>query len=127
MPFTKEQIDIWRSLPSETQVIEFKEAKNNYDTRKLCEYCVALANEGGGQFVLGIVDAPPRPVVGSNAFLNVIKAAENLFEWLGFRVDVEEVDHPEASNTGNARLRSLGGCSARDRKTPSHTRRRDRR
>jgi ATP-dependent DNA helicase RecG len=94
MPFTKEQIDLWRSLPSETQAIEFKEAKNNYDTRKLCEYCVALANEGGGQFVLGVVDAPPRPVVGSNAFPNVIKAAENLFEWVGFRVDVEEVAHP---------------------------------
>jgi ATP-dependent DNA helicase RecG len=37
-----EQIDFWRSVPSETGVLEFKEAKNQFDTQKLLEYCVAI-------------------------------------------------------------------------------------
>jgi len=45
---TPEQIDLWRKAPSEHQRLEFKEAKTQFDTRRLHEYCVALANEGGG-------------------------------------------------------------------------------
>jgi len=60
MPATPEQIDLWRAARKEHQRLEFKEAKKQYDTRKLSEYCVALANEGGGQLLLGIADAPPR-------------------------------------------------------------------
>ncbi|WP_293675090.1 ATP-binding protein, partial [Thiolapillus sp.] len=68
MNITPEQIDLWRTMPSENQHLEFKEAKNQFDSRKLYRYCVALANEEGGFLVLGIADKPPRPVVGSNAF-----------------------------------------------------------
>jgi len=32
---------------------EFKEAKSRYDFGTLVKYCAALANEGGGDFVLG--------------------------------------------------------------------------
>lgn len=32
--------------------LEFKEAKNNYDSDKLTQYCCALANEGGGKDAL---------------------------------------------------------------------------
>lgn len=46
MAITFEQIDLWRATPTETQVLEFKEAANQYDTKKLCKYCVAIANEG---------------------------------------------------------------------------------
>ena len=53
MTTTPEQIDLWRQAPSEHQRLEFKEAKSQFDTRKLCEYCVALANEGGGILLLG--------------------------------------------------------------------------
>ncbi|WP_347888579.1 ATP-binding protein [Nitrosomonas europaea] len=95
MSITPEQIDLWRSSASETQNLEFKEAKNQYDTKKLCRYCVAIANEGGGHLVLGIADKPPRPVVGSEAFLDTQDIAEKLFQWLGFRVDVEAVAHPD--------------------------------
>lgn len=95
MSITAEQIDIWRNSASETQNLEFKEASNQYDTRKLCRYCVAIANEGGGHLVLGIADKPPRPVVGSQAFADTQSIAEKLFQWLGFRVDVEAVAHPE--------------------------------
>lgn len=95
MSITADQIDLWRSSASETQNLEFKEAKNQYDTRKLCRYCVAIANEGGGHLVLGVADKPPRAVVGSEAFADTQDIAEKLFQWLGFRVDVEVVAHPD--------------------------------
>ncbi len=95
MPTTPKQIDLWRSLPKEHQQLEFKEAKAQYDTRKLCGYCVGIANEGGGQLLLGIEDQHPRKIVGSQAFPDTNAIAQKLFEWIGFRVDVEAVDHPD--------------------------------
>lgn len=95
MSTTPEQIDLWRQSPSEHQRLEFKEAKNQYDFAKLCQYCVALANEGGGLFLLGLEDKPPRRVVGTQACRNAVGMAEKLFEAVGFRVDVEEVAHPD--------------------------------
>ncbi|MBS7350166.1 MAG: putative DNA binding domain-containing protein [Comamonas sp.] len=95
MSITADQINLWRSSASETQNLEFKEARNQYDTRKLCRYCVAIANEGGGHLVMGVADKPPRAVVGSEAFPDTQDIAEKLFQWLGFRVDVEVVAHPD--------------------------------
>ncbi|WP_293702028.1 ATP-binding protein [Thiolapillus sp.] len=95
MNITPEQIDLWRTMPSENQHLEFKEAKNQFDSRKLYRYCVALANEEGGFLVLGIADKPPRPVVGSNAFLNTVATASKIFTAVGFRVEVIEVNHPD--------------------------------
>ncbi len=95
MSITIDQINIWRQTLSETQNLEFKEAKNQYDTVKLCKYCVAIANEGGGHIVFGIKDKPPREIVGSQAFPNIIDTAAKLFQWIGFRVDIEEIYPPE--------------------------------
>jgi predicted HTH transcriptional regulator len=95
MATTAEQIDLWRKVPSEHQHLEFKEAKNQFDTRRLSEYCVALANEGGGVLLLGVADRPPRPVVGTRAFPDIVDAAEKLFQSVGFRVDIEAVTHPD--------------------------------
>ncbi|NCC53195.1 MAG: MloB [Spartobacteria bacterium] len=95
MSTSPEQIDIWRSAATETQNLEFKEAKAQFDNRKLYKYCVALANEGGGNLLLGIGDKPPRPVVGTAAFNNPVAMSEKLFEAVGFRVDIEEVAHPD--------------------------------
>lgn len=92
---TPKQIDLWRAAPSETQRLEFKEAKSQFDNERLFQYCVAIANEGGGYLLLGIKDTPPRPVVGTNAFRDPMKMEEKLFQTLGFRVDIEEVDHPD--------------------------------
>jgi ATP-dependent DNA helicase RecG len=94
MTTTPEQIDLWRQSPSEHQRLEFKEAKTQLDNHKLYQYCVALANEGGGHLVLGIADKPPRPVVGTHAFRDPATMAEKLFQAVGFRVDIEEVAHP---------------------------------
>jgi len=92
---TPEQIDIWRQSPSEHQRLEFKEAKNQFDTRRLSEYCIAIANEGGGALLLGVTDQPPRAVVGTKAFPDTVDAAEKLFQSVGFRVDIEAVAHPD--------------------------------
>lgn len=94
MTTTPEQIDLWRTSAAENQRLEFKEAKNQFDNKKLYKYCVALANEGGGMLLLGISDTPPRPVVGTTAFNNLVEMSEKLFQALGFRVDIEEVQHP---------------------------------
>ncbi len=96
MPITVVQIDLWRRAPSETQVLEFKEAKTSFDREKLAEYCVAIANEGGGHLILGVADRPPRPVVGSRAFPNLVDAVNDVFQRVGFRVDAEAVDHLDA-------------------------------
>jgi predicted HTH transcriptional regulator len=90
-----DQINLWRSAPSEHQRLEFKEAKEQFDFGRLCKYCVALANEGGGNLLLGVADLPPRPVVGTKAANDPVGMAEKLFQSLGFRVDVEEVNHPD--------------------------------
>jgi ATP-dependent DNA helicase RecG len=54
MSISVDQIDLWRQLPTETEVLEFKEAKTQFDTKTLLEYCVAIGNEGGGHLVLGV-------------------------------------------------------------------------
>jgi ATP-dependent DNA helicase RecG len=95
MKTTPDQIDLWRSVPSEHPRLEFKEAKQQFDNDKLYRYCVAIANEGGGQLLLGVADKPPRPVVGTAAFNDPVAMAEKLFQAIGFRVDIEEVPHPD--------------------------------
>lgn len=92
---TAHQLDLWRSSSTEHQRIEFKEAKQQFDCEKLYKYCVAIANEGGGYFILGVADKPPRLVVGSNAFRDITDITEKLFQVLGFRVDVEELLHSD--------------------------------
>ena len=92
---TTRQIDLWRQSQSEHQRLEFKEAKTQFDTKSLYRYCVAIANEGGGQLLLGVSDAPPRPVVGTQAIRDAVAMTEKVFQALGFRVEIEEVSHPD--------------------------------
>ncbi len=88
------QIDLWLQSRSEHQRLEFKEAKSQFDNTRLYRYCVALANEGGGTLLLGVTDKMPRRVVGSSAFNDLVEMAEIVFSNVGFRVDIEEVQHP---------------------------------
>ena len=94
MAITPADIDRWISAPREDEHLEFKEAKEKYSRDKLVEYCAALANEGGGHFILGVTDRPPRVVVGSQAFGNLGKIAKQLLQILHLRVMSEEVAHP---------------------------------
>lgn len=91
-----EEFEKWIQTPRENQNLEFKRAENQYDTNKLLRYCVALANEGGGKFILGVTDKPPRQVPGSLAFPNIDKIAGHIFEKLRFRVDVEELYYQDS-------------------------------
>ena len=93
---TLETLEKWLLVPTETEHLEFKEAKQQFDSTKLLKYCVALANEGGGYIVLGVTDKRPRQVVGSIAYsrageLNGIKA--RIVNELRFRVEVTELQH----------------------------------
>lgn len=95
---TLDTLQRWLVAPAENEHLEFKEAKQQFDTTRLLRYCAALANEGGGYMVLGVTDKPPRRVVGSRAFaslvdLNRIKAY--IVEKLGVRVEVIELPHPD--------------------------------
>lgn len=94
-PLTPDQIDRWRQAPSEHEHLEFKAAKTQFDGQRLCEYCVAIANEGGGYLLLGVANEPPRQVVGTQACRVPAGMAEKLLGTLGFRVDIEEVQHPD--------------------------------
>ncbi|PIE25137.1 MAG: MloB [Planctomycetota bacterium] len=94
-PTPPSEIDLWRGAPTEHERLEFKEAKRQFDWSQLRRYCIAIANEGGGKLVLGVADKPPRPVVGTIAFPNPTTVAGKLHAELRFRVEVEEISHPD--------------------------------
>lgn len=75
--------------------LEFKTASNNFHFEKLVEYCVALANEGGGQIILGVTDKRPRTVVGTAAFAEPGRTEAGLHQRLGHRIPVEEYLHKD--------------------------------
>lgn len=94
---TLDTLNHWLIAPAEHEHLEFKEAKQTFDTTKLLRYCAALANEGGGHLVLGVADKSPRQVVGSTAFtstadLNQMKEA--ILQKFRFRVETTELHHP---------------------------------
>jgi ATP-dependent DNA helicase RecG len=77
----------------EGEHIEFKEAKNRYDFGEAVKYCCALANCGGGKFILGISDKRPRKVVGSSAFEQPERTCKGLMDKLRIRVDFQLYEH----------------------------------
>jgi hypothetical protein len=60
------------NLPAEKEWVEFKEAKNNFDSDDLGRYFSALSNEANlkgqpaGWLVFGVTNKAPRQVCGSN-------------------------------------------------------------
>uniref|UniRef100_A0A831TYR6 Transcriptional regulator n=1 Tax=Geobacter metallireducens TaxID=28232 RepID=A0A831TYR6_GEOME len=91
---TIEQLHQWLTEPEGTN-IEFKEAKQNYHFEKLVDYCVALANEGGGKIILGVTDRRPRRIVGTAAFAEPGRTEAGLHDRLTHRIPVEEMLTPE--------------------------------
>lgn len=80
-------------LSKEDEQLEFKEAKEGFHFDKLVEYCAAIANEGGGRFVLGVTDKRPRRVVGTRAFESVERTTAGLVERLRLRLEIDELEH----------------------------------
>lgn len=92
MAVSPEQLIRWMKA-EEDEHLEFKEAGNRYDFEKLVKYCAALANEGGGRFILGVTDKKPRKVVGSMAFAVLEKTKAGLIERLHLRIDADVIQH----------------------------------
>lgn len=87
---TPEDIARWLQEP-EGERLEFKEARRGFPFDTLVDYCVALANAGGGRILLGVTDARPRRVVGSEAFTEPGRTEAGIYEKLRHRVPVEEL------------------------------------
>lgn len=68
---------------------QFKEAKRRFDSDEAAQICCALANCGGGMFVLGITDKRPRKVVGSEAFDQPERTRKGLIDKLKVMVDFQ--------------------------------------
>ncbi len=77
----------------EGEHIQFKEAKNRFDLGDAARCCCALANNGGGQLVLGISDKRPRKVVGSAAFDQPERTRMVLIEKLQIPIDFQLFQH----------------------------------
>jgi ATP-dependent DNA helicase RecG len=90
MPSTADQLQHWLAEPEGVR-LEFKEAKQSYHFEKLIEYCVALANEGGGKIIFGVTDRRPRRIVGTAAFAEPGRTEAGLHDRLSHRIPVEEV------------------------------------
>lgn len=94
MATTISQIDALLTVRSEDEPLEFKEAVNNFHFEELVDYCVALANEGGGRMLLGITDRMPRRVMGTKAFEVPERTVAGIYERLHLKVTFDEVAHP---------------------------------
>ena len=77
----------------EHENLEFKEAKNNFDSRDRADYCAAIANMGGGKLLLGI--SKRRKVIGTNVYSGTInQVPQEVYQDLDITVLVDEVQHP---------------------------------
>lgn len=92
---TLDELNGWLSVPREGAQLEFKEAKRQFDTDDFYQYCVALANEGGGKLVLGVSDKAPRRVVGTHAFRDPGELQSKVLSKLHFHIELEEFSHPD--------------------------------
>ena len=92
---TAQQIDALLAVRSEDEHLEFKAAENRYDFEELVEYCVALANEGGGRMILGVTDKAPRRVIGTRAFEVPERTVAGIHDRLQLKVTFDEVMHPD--------------------------------
>lgn len=92
---TLKDVELWLAGTPESEHLEFKEAKTQYDSEKLLKYCVALANEGGGHLVLGVTDKVPRQIVGTSAYRDHGSIRARILEKLRIRVEVAELEHPQ--------------------------------
>lgn len=67
----QKKIEIFRKMPSETEWLEFKEARNSYSFDELGKYFSALSNEANlkqkqsGWLIFGIKDKLPRDIAGT--------------------------------------------------------------
>lgn len=90
IPTSREQLREWLNTPEGAR-LELKEAKQNFHFDRLVDYCVALANGGGGKIILGVTDKRPRRIVGTRAFAEPGRTEAGLHARLSHRIPVEEL------------------------------------
>jgi len=78
---------------TEGENLEFKSARGGFHFEELTKYGVALANEGGGNIILGVTDERPRQVCGTNAFTQPERTRSGLMQRLHLSIDFSEVAH----------------------------------
>lgn len=72
-----EKLKQYRQMSSETEWLEFKEAKNNFDFNDLGEYFSAISNEANlksqhsGWIIFGVKDKSPREIVRTQYRLDI--------------------------------------------------------
>ncbi len=103
---TREELNKLLAADTETERLEFKEAKGQLsilgkdgermNRKSLYGYCVAIGNEGGGKLVLGVKNevnraTGMRDIVGTNAIQNVQKAREEIYRVLDRSIEIEEI------------------------------------
>ncbi len=89
---TAEQFHTYLAAP-EGAHFEFKEAKRNFSFDVIAQYCVALANEGGGKILLGVTDRRPRTILGTQAFAEPGRTEAGLYKRLSHKILIEEYFH----------------------------------
>jgi ATP-dependent DNA helicase RecG len=90
---TIEELEQWMKIPKETEGLEFKAARTGFHGDKLMDYCVGIANDGGGKLVLGVTNTPPREVVGTTAVNDTQEMQKKILDKLHFEVKIEEILH----------------------------------
>ncbi len=91
--YIPEDIDDILQRFDEGEILEFKEAKRNFDSRDRSDYCAAIANMGGGKLLLGVSN--DNRVVGTNVYSSTLnKVAHEVYVAIGVTVLVHEVLHP---------------------------------
>jgi len=77
----------------EDRNIEYKKASSNFSDDSLFDYCAALANEGGGKLVLGVLN--DKSIFGTSVYENSLPKKEGeIFRALNVNVRSEEIMHP---------------------------------
>lgn len=79
----------------EGEHLEFKEWKTKDDFDGLTKYACALANEGGGRFVLGVADQRPRRIVGTQAWPQIEVTRKSLNQRIHLTTQWEEFQTSE--------------------------------
>ena len=78
---------------NETSGIEFRAATNSYSVDKAISYGAAIANEGGGYFVLGVSDSMPRGVLSTSAVVKFVKLGHRNYEKLGIKLPIRAISY----------------------------------
>jgi ATP-dependent DNA helicase RecG len=102
---TREELNKLLMVDAETEHLEFKEAseqfsilgKDKMNKHSIYGYSVGIGNMGGGKLILGVKDkinsiTKMRDIVGTNAIPNIQKAEEKIYETLGRKIKIENID-----------------------------------